>query len=239
MGVIQIHDISKTYKSGRASVQALRGLHLIIGAGEMVALTGPHGAGKSTLLNIIACLDTPTSGMYLLDGQYATGLLPDEMADMRNQHLGIVTRGTDLLWHLSLLENVALPLRYNRSGRRRDVVGLATRALARVGLADRLHTDLRDLSNAEQQRAAVARALATGATLLLADEPTACLDRHGSVEIMSLLKSLNDQGVTVVFATDDAAIAAHAKRIVTMREGCIYSDVLRTNGERHERAGAA
>jgi putative ABC transport system ATP-binding protein len=222
--VIEGRDLEKVYRMGRQEVHALRGVTVNIAAGEMVAIMGASGSGKSTLMNIIGCLDQPTGGSYTLDGVRADRLSRDELADIRNRRIGFVFQGFNLLPRTSAVENVELPLLYDRSGRSLDTRALATSALQRVGLGDRMLHDPSELSGGQQQRVAIARALVTGPALLLADEPTGNLDTRTSVEVMALFQALNDEGVTVVLVTHEQDIARYAKRIIELRDGVIIRD---------------
>jgi putative ABC transport system ATP-binding protein len=232
--IIRIEHVEKTYDLGANEVRALQDVDLSIHAGEMIAIMGASGSGKSTLMNILGCLDTPTAGSYWLDGTRVDGLSRNELADLRNAKLGFVFQGFNLLARTSALDNVELPLLYDRAGRWKDTRTLATSALERVGLADRLDHRPSELSGGQQQRVAIARALVTQPTLLLADEPTGNLDSRTSVEIMALFQKLNDDGITVVLVTHEPDIARYAKRIIEMRDGRILHDepVL----ERHDAA---
>lgn len=222
--VIRVEGITKVYQMGRTAVHALRGVDLSVDRGEMVAIMGASGSGKSTLMNIIGCLDAPTSGRYFLDGVRVDGLSRNELADLRNQKLGFVFQGFNLLPRTSALENVELPLLYDRSGRWRDTRALAAEALKRVGLGERLDHHPSELSGGQQQRVAIARAIVTQPTVLLADEPTGNLDSRTSIEIMALFQELNDQGITILLVTHEPDIASYAKRIVEVRDGRIRRD---------------
>ncbi len=221
---IRLEGVAKIYQTGRTRVRALRGVTLTVAPGELVAIMGASGSGKSTLLNVIGCLDTPTSGSYFLDGRRVDRLDRNELADLRNQKLGFVFQGFNLLARTTALENVELPLLYDRSGRRRDTRALAAHALERVGLGDRLDHEPSELSGGEQQRVAIARALVTEPTLLLADEPTGNLDSRTSVEIMALFQALNDQGITLVVVTHEPDIARFTQRLVELQDGRILRD---------------
>ena len=223
--VIRIENVRKTYKMGDNEVHALRGVDLVAQRGEMIAIMGASGSGKSTLMNMLGCLDTPTSGSYWLDGIRVDGLSRNQLADLRNQKLGFVFQGFNLLARTSALDNVELPLLYDRSGRWKDTRALARRALERVGLSDRLGHRPSELSGGQQQRVAIARALVTEPALLLADEPTGNLDSRTSVEIMALFRDLNDAGITVVLVTHEPDIARYASRIIEMRDGRLVRDV--------------
>jgi len=222
--VIRTRGLTKVYHAGSTQVKALRGVDLVVAPGEMIAVMGASGSGKSTLMNILGCLDSPTTGSYELDGTATAGLSRNQLADLRNQKIGFVFQGFNLLARTSALDNVELPLLYDRSGRRRDVRAAAAAALARVGLADRAKHQPSELSGGQQQRVAIARALITEPTLLLADEPTGNLDSHTSIEIMALFQELNEQGITILLVTHEPDIARYAKRIVDMRDGRIIRD---------------
>jgi putative ABC transport system ATP-binding protein len=185
---------------------------------------GSSGSGKSTLMNIVGCLDVPTSGSYFLDGTEVAGLSKNELADLRNQKLGFVFQGFNLLARTSAIENVELPLLYDRASRWSGTRALAAKALERVGLGDRLDHQPSELSGGQQQRVAIARALVTQPRLLLADEPTGNLDSRTSIDVMALFQDLNDQGITIVLVTHEPDIALYAKRIVEMRDGHILRD---------------
>jgi putative ABC transport system ATP-binding protein len=222
--VIEARGLEKVYRMGKTEVRALRGVDVTIAAGEMVAIMGASGSGKSTLMNILGCLDRPTRGTYTLDGVRADELSRDALADIRNRKLGFVFQGFNLLARTSAVENVELPLLYDRSGRKLDTRALAIAALERVGLGDRLDHDPGELSGGQQQRVAIARALVTTPALLLADEPTGNLDTRTSIEVMALFQALNDEGVTVMLVTHEHDIAEYAKRIIELRDGVIVRD---------------
>ena len=224
MGVIRVAGVTKDYFIGRNRVHALRGIDLDVEPGEMIAVMGASGSGKSTLMNILGCLDAPTGGDYFLDGTRVNDLDSNALADLRNRKLGFIFQGFNLLARTTALENVELPLLYDRSGRRRDTQALARDALRKVGLEDRVDHQPNELSGGQQQRVAIARALVTQPTLLLADEPTGNLDSHTSVEIMALFQDLNDQGITLLIVTHEPDIAAYAKRVVEVRDGRIIRD---------------
>ncbi len=222
--VIRVEGVTKVYQMGRNAVHALRGIDLVVKRGEMIAVMGHSGSGKSTLMNMLGCLDIPTAGTYYLDGVRVNGLSKNELADLRNQKLGFVFQGFNLLARTSALENVELPLLYDRSGRRQDTRGLAQKSLERVGLGDRVDHHPSELSGGQQQRVAIARALVTTPTVLLADEPTGNLDSRTSVEIMALFQELNEQGITILVVTHEPDVAHYAKRIVEVRDGRILRD---------------
>jgi len=222
--VIQTDKIVKTYASGSNEVHALRGIDLTVQRGEFIAIMGTSGSGKSTLMNLLGCLDTPTSGSYSLDGVRVDGLDKNALAALRNQKLGFVFQGFNLLPRTSAVENVELPLLYDRSGKKRDTRALAVAALGRVGLSDRLDHEPSELSGGQQQRVAIARALVTEPALVLADEPTGNLDTRTSMGVMALFQELNDQGITILVVTHEPDIAVYAKRIVEVRDGRIRRD---------------
>jgi putative ABC transport system ATP-binding protein len=222
--VIRVEGVTKVYQMGRNEVRALRGVDLAVAPGEMIAVMGASGSGKSTLMNILGCLDTPTAGRYVLDGVRVDGLSRNELADLRNRKLGFVFQGFNLLARTTALENVELPLLYDRAGRWRDTRALAAAALARVGLGERLDHQPSELSGGQQQRVAIARALVTQPTVLLADEPTGNLDSRTSLEVMALFQALNDQGITVLLVTHEPDIAQYATRTVEVRDGRIIRD---------------
>jgi len=224
--VIQISKVKKIYRMGANEVLALRAVDLTVHAGEMIAIMGASGSGKSTLMNILGCLDVPTDGTYVLDGTRVDGLGKNELADLRNQKLGFVFQGFNLLPRTSALDNVELPLLYDRTKRwkGKDTKQVAAAALERVGLGERLDHESSELSGGQQQRVAIARALVTQPTLLLADEPTGNLDSHTTVEVMALFQELNDQGITIVLVTHEPEVAQYAKRIVEVRDGRILCD---------------
>ena len=223
--VIKLEDFKKTYVSGEVKVHAVRGVNLAIMPGEFLAIMGASGSGKSTMMNTLGCLDRPSSGRFLLDGVNVVELNRDELADLRNQKIGFVFQGFNLLARTTALENVELPMLYRRPGIKGNAQrDKAEKALALVGLADRAdHTPSR-LSGGQQQRVAIARALVNEPKLLLADEPTGNLDSRTSIEIMGIFQQLNDQGMTVVMVTHELDIARYCKRVVIMRDGLIRSD---------------
>jgi putative ABC transport system ATP-binding protein len=228
--VIQLRDLSKTYKSGEVEVKAVRGVTLEIARGDFVAVMGASGSGKSTLMNTLGCLDQPTSGEYLFDGQPVAGLNRNELAKLRNRKLGFVFQSFNLLARTSALENVELPMFYSQ-----PLIGLrersqrAAQALGKVGLGDRASHHPNQLSGGQQQRLAIARALVNCPELVLADEPTGNLDTRTSIEIMGLFQELNDTGITLVMVTHEFDIAAYCKHIVVMRDGQVISDTQNEN----------
>ena len=227
--VIQTDRITKTYISGTNEVHALSNVDLTVTRRELVAIMGTSGSGKSTLMNLLGCLDTPTSGSYTLDGVRVDGLGKNELAAIRNQKLGFVFQGFNLLARTSAVENVELPMLYDRSGRKRDTRALAVAALERVGLGSRLDHQPSELSGGEQQRVAIARALVTEPALVLADEPTGNLDTHTTIEVMALFQQLNEQGITIVLVTHEPEVAVYATRVVQLRDGQICRDAPVTN----------
>jgi putative ABC transport system ATP-binding protein len=222
--VIRTEGITRLYGSGGSQVAALRGIDMEVERGEMIAIMGASGSGKSTLMNILGCLDYPTSGTYLLDGERVDELDKNQLADIRNQKIGFVFQGFNLLGRTSAVENVELPLLYDRTGRRLDTRALAEAALERVGLADRMDHEPNELSGGQQQRVAIARALVTDPAILLADEPTGNLDSRTSATIMDLLQRLHAEGVTILLVTHEHDIASYAERIVELRDGRILRD---------------
>ena len=222
--VIRVEAIRKTYITGKTEVHALRGVDIAIARGEMVAIMGASGSGKSTLMNILGGLDQPTSGAYWLDGVRVDGMTKNQLADIRNAKIGFVFQGFNLLARTSALENVELPLMYDRSGHRMDTKRLAREALERVGLGDRTHHEPSELSGGQQQRVAIARALVTRPALVLADEPTGNLDTHTSVEVLAVFQALNEQGITIVPVTHEHDIAQYCKRVVELRDGLVIRD---------------
>ena len=223
--ILQLDAIEKTYQSGDVEVRAVRGVSLTIGEGEFVAIMGSSGSGKSTMMNILGCLDRPTGGHYLLDGADVSRLDRDRLADIRNQKIGFVFQGFNLLSRTSALENVELPMLYAQS--RLGAAEIHRRALAAletVGLADRAHHHPNQLSGGQQQRVAIARALCNEPALILADEPTGNLDTRTSIEIMGVFQKLNDRGITIVMVTHEPDIASYTRRNIVMRDGVILTD---------------
>jgi putative ABC transport system ATP-binding protein len=224
--IIELSDIWKTYQSGDVQVHAVRGVSLRVEAGEFVAIMGASGSGKSTMMNILGCLDRPTRGHYLLDGTDVSQLRRDELADIRNQKIGFIFQGFNLLSRTSALENVELPMLYSHhEASARDLRERAMpHALEIVGLANRADHHPNQLSGGQQQRVAIARALVNKPALLLADEPTGNLDTRTSIEIMDVFQKLNESGITIVMVTHELDIARYTRRNVVMRDGVIVSD---------------
>ena len=224
--IISIEDVCKTYRIGKIMVKALDGVSLAINKNEYVAIMGPSGSGKSTLMNILGCLDTPDAGRYLLCGQNVGQLTDDALAAVRGRQIGFVFQSFALMPRRSALDNVALPLLY-AGVRRSERLGRARTALERVGLGERMDHDPSELSGGQKQRVALARALVGNPSILLADEPTGNLDSATSEEIMSLFDKINASGNTVILVTHSEQIAAHARRVICIRDGKIESDIRR------------
>jgi putative ABC transport system ATP-binding protein len=220
---IVVADLAKVYESGRAelAVRAVDGISFRVARGESVAIIGPSGCGKSSLLNILGCLDRPSAGRYELDGRDMAALDDDELAALRNRHIGFVFQSFNLLPRMSAAENVELPLLYGAVKNSRE---LARAALARVGLENRSHHVPSELSGGQRQRVAIARAIVTRPSILLCDEPTGALDSRTGREVLDLLLSLNAEGSTLVMVTHDLAIARHLSRAIRMKDGRIVAD---------------
>lgn len=232
--IIETHEISKIYKMGNQTVEALKSISIEINKGEYVAFMGPSGSGKSTLMNIIGCLDTPTSGTYILNNHNVSDLTENELAEIRNKEIGFVFQTFNLLPRASSLENVALPLIYAGYGKyeRED---MAMEALNNVGLADRAHHKPNELSGGQRQRVAIARALVNNPSIILADEPTGNLDSKTSYDIMDLFQQLHDKGNTIIMVTHEDDIAHYAHRIIRLRDGLVETDMINENVTRQER----
>ena len=221
--LVEVDDLKKKYQLGEMEVHALRGVSVRINAGDFVAIMGASGSGKSTFMNIIGCLDKPTSGRYLLQGTDVSALSKKELARIRNQKIGFVFQGFNLLGRTTALENTELPMLYSKT-RRNDREHRAREALAQVGLADRADHFPSQLSGGQQQRVAIARALVNQPRMLLADEPTGNLDSRTSVEVMEIFQRLNANGLTVILVTHEPDIAQFAKREIVFRDGQIRRD---------------
>ncbi len=223
--LVEIKDVCKIYNPGENEVRALDHVSLIIGEGEFVAIIGQSGSGKSTLMNMLGCLDTPTSGKYFLHGQDVSHMTDDEQSDVRNREIGFIFQGFNLIPSLTSLENVELPLIYRGVGKK-ERENLSKAALNSVGLSKRMTHKPNEMSGGQQQRVAIARAIAQAPPILLADEPTGNLDSGSSKEIISIIKRLYNEGRTVIIITHDPGIAKQAKRIITISDGKIVSDMM-------------
>ena len=221
--VIEIRNIIRDFKLGQEIVHVLKGIDLDIKRGEYVAIMGPSGSGKSTLMNLLGCLDTPTAGSYILNGNDVSQMTDDELAEIRNTEIGFVFQTFNLLPRTTALENVALPMVYAGASKK-ERQERATQVLADVGLADRMDHKPNQLSGGQRQRVAVGRALVNSPSIILADEPTGNLDSKTGMEIMGLFDDIHAAGNTVIMVTHEEEIAAHAKRIIRLRDGIIESD---------------
>jgi putative ABC transport system ATP-binding protein len=228
--IIHLEGIRKSYFMGRQELQVLKGIDLNIHNNEYVALMGPSGSGKSTLMNILGCLDSPSAGRYVLNGQDVSKMPDDNLADVRNKEIGFVFQQFNLLPRLTALENVALPLVYAGVGRKQRTE-MAMDVIKKVGLEDRSHHKPNELSGGQCQRVAIARALVNNPSLILADEPTGNLDTKTSKEIMDIFSQIQAAGNTVVLVTHEEDIANYAKRVVRLRDGLIESDKIREEKE--------
>jgi putative ABC transport system ATP-binding protein len=223
--VISVRNLVKTYIVGEVEVRALRGVSLDVQPGEFVAITGPSGSGKSTLMHILGCLDRPTSGQYILDGQDVSRMSKDQLAEVRNKKIGFVFQGFNLLSRTTALDNVELPLLYRGGIRTAERHRRAMESLTAVGLGKRFDHHPNQLSGGQQQRVAIARALITQPSILLADEPTGNLDTRTSIEVMGIFQRLNtERGITVLLITHEHDIAEYGTRIISCRDGHIVSD---------------
>ena len=223
MSIIELHDVHKVYDMGAEKVRALNGVDLAIARGEYVAIMGPSGSGKSTMMNLLGCLDTPSSGSYVLNGTAVEKLNDQELAAIRNKEIGFVFQTFNLLARTDALQNVELPLIYAGVSKK-DRRERAQRALARVGLTDRAHPLPNELSGGQRQRVAIARALVMGPAILLADEPTGNLDSTTGEEIMRLFERLHGAGNTIILVTHEDDIAAHAHRQIRLSDGKVAYD---------------
>jgi len=235
MAIIEMREIKRHYSVGEVIVKAIRGLDLSVEQGEFVSIMGPSGSGKSTLMNILGLLDKPTTGSYFLDFFETSKASSDEFARIRNEKIGFVFQGFNLLSKTTALENVELPLFYSRIKNHRDISERAKDALSEVGLGDRLFHRSSQLSGGQQQRVAIARAIVNDPAFILADEPTGNLDTEMSLEIMSIFQALNERGKTIVMVTHEPDIAAYTRRTIVMRDGEIISD----NSARDKKNAAA
>lgn len=233
MNLITIKDMCKIYNPGENEVRALDHVNLTIDRGEYVAIIGHSGSGKSTLMNMLGCLDIPTSGKYYLDNIDVSTMSDNDLSDIRNKEIGFIFQGFNLIAGLTAKENVELPLMYRGvSSRERSL--LATEALKKVGLENRMHHKPAQMSGGQQQRVAIARAIAQAPPIILADEPTGNLDSHSTKEIIQILKQLHREGRTVIMITHDNEIAAHAKRVVKIKDGRIEDDYFNEEGAYEE-----
>lgn len=224
--IIEIEDLGKDYVSGDNVVHALRTVNLEIKAGEFVAIMGPSGSGKSTFMNLIGCLDKPTHGRYILNGQAVATLDDDELAAIRSRYIGFVFQSFYLLPKTPAIKNVELPLEYAGAKNRTE---RAKNALERVGLSQRMHHKPSELSGGQQQRVAIARAIVNDPVMILADEPTGNLDSRTSEEILALFQDLNQQGKTIILVTHEEEVAKHCKRVIRFRDGRVLHDEINPN----------
>ncbi|MGN0364554.1 MAG: ABC transporter ATP-binding protein [Suilimivivens sp.] len=223
--LIEIRDMCKIYNPGENEVRALDHVNLTIDQNEFVAIIGQSGSGKSTLMNMLGCLDVPTSGTYILNGQDVSGLTDDQLSDIRNREIGFIFQGFNLIAGLTALENVELPLIY-RGVAKKERDQLSRMALEKVGLKERMNHKPSEMSGGQQQRVAIARAIAQAPPVILADEPTGNLDSGSTKEIMEILKGLHKEGRTVILITHDNEIASKAKRNIRIMDGKIVDDII-------------
>lgn len=235
--IIETTEIKKTYRMGAEEVQALKSVSIEVNKGEYVAFMGPSGSGKSTLMNIIGCLDTPTSGVYILNGKDVSDMSENELAEIRNKEIGFVFQTFNLLPRASCLENVALPLIYAGYAKA-EREEKAFQALKNVGLGDRVNHKPNELSGGQRQRVAIARALVNDPSIILADEPTGNLDSKTSYDIMELFHELHQKGNTIIMVTHEDDIAHYAHRIVRLRDGLVESDTMNPNPTRGKAVAA-
>ncbi|MEO6838290.1 MAG: ABC transporter ATP-binding protein [Ginsengibacter sp.] len=221
--IIQLDNIQKSYYLGKQELKVLKGITIEIFKNEYVALMGPSGSGKSTLMNILGCLDSPTAGKYILNGEDVSKMQDDDLADVRNKEIGFVFQQFNLLPRLTAAENVALPLIYNGTNKKTRTE-LSLEMLDRVGLADRSHHKPNELSGGQNQRVAIARALVNNPSIILADEPTGNLDSKTSIEIMHIFDKIQADGNTVILVTHEEDIAEYARRIIRLKDGVIETD---------------
>jgi putative ABC transport system ATP-binding protein len=221
--IIEINQITKIYKMGNVNVTALDGISLKVKLGEFLAIMGPSGSGKSTLMNILGCLDRPTRGSYMLDGEDVSRMSREQLAHIRSRKIGFIFQSYNLLAQATAVQNVLLPIVYRRNGHisNKERLELAHQALASVGLSDRDNHKPTEMSGGQQQRVAIARALINSPALILADEPTGNLDSHSGMEIMQIMQNLHAQGRTIVMITHDARNASYAERTVHLKDGRI------------------